>query len=770
MKLLSIKTRWVPALMNVIGLGIAFSIFLILMSQVWWDYRYDRFKGGEDVYVLEVPSPLTPGQYDNTVLRPLIPMMVNCSPDVVTACDYSGSRNDQVGFIQYKDRSGEWVTAYGANYGNTETSVLDVFNITLLEGRRESFSQAGDAIISESTAKLYFPDRDPVGETVRYINDEYRITGIYKDRKENESLVNGFLFHEGEKDLTLPNYGQHQAYLKMAHGADLEAVRKAVADVRLLESQGGYRITQIHDAWFEKDIMGYNAITHGNRTLCIVLLTIAVLFLVISGFNYVNFAMASIPFRIKGINTRKVLGEQRASLIVRQLVQALFLVGCAYLIGVLAMKSVSVTQWGTFLSWNMTPEKNTAILWIGGASALLLAVLSSIAPALYSTSFQPALVLKGSFALPAKGGGLRTATILLQYVLSFIFLICAMMLQRQTSYMVNNNELGFDHDYIVRVSSHGFTKVADVLQEIKNIPGVVDATRGGSPMYFGASRSEMLDGDRRVTYEFTSVHPEYPGFFHLQLVDGRLPLPGEENVALVNESFHEALPSFGVGQTIKNMARVDCPIIGILKDYHSRPLDKDYSPFALFVNESYNAASFMIRIEPTADAAAILKKASDIYSSMKPMIDPEEIETGFLDNDLEMLYEHEIRQTRLIRLSSILSLIITLIGILGVVWLDVRFMSKEIALRKVNGATRKDILRQIGRKYLLIASAGFIIAAPAALAICRRWLEHFAFRTNIPVWLFALAFIIVIGNTIATVTLQAWSAASANPAESLKNE
>ena len=770
MKPLKIKTRWLPALMNLIGLGIAFSIFLILLSQVWWDYRYDRFKGAKDVYVLEVPSPLTPGQYSTSVLRPLIPMMVDCSPDVLTACDYAGSRNDPVGFIKYKDASGEWVTAYGANYAHTETSVLDVFNVTLLEGRREDFSQAGDAIISESTAKQYFPDRDPVGEIVIYSKDEYRIKGIYKDRKENESMVNGFLFHEGEKDLTLPNYGPHKAYLKLAPGADLEAVRKAVANVRLVESQSGYRITQIHEAWFEKDIMGYDDIPHGNRTLCLVLLTIAVLFLIISGFNYVNFAMASIPFRIKGINTRKVLGEQRASLIARQLVQTLVLVGCAYLIGVLAMKGISGTQWGTFLSWNMTPEKNIPILWIGGASALLLAVLSGIAPALYSTSFQPALVLKGSFALSAKGGGLRTATILLQYVLSFVFLICAFMLQRQTSYMVNNNGLGFDHDYIVRVSSHGYTKVADVLEEIKNIPGVVDATRGGSPMQTVSSMSEIMDGDRRVTYEFESVFPEYPGFFHLQLVDGRLPLPGEENVVLVNESFHEALPSLGVGQTIKSMTRNDCPIIGILKDYHARPLDKGFSPFALFINESYNAASFMIRIEPGADAAAILKKASDIYSSMKPMIDPEEIETGFLNNDLEMLYEQETRQTRLIRLSSILSLIITLIGILGVVWLDVRLMRKEIALRKVNGASRKDILRHIGRKYLLIASAGFIIAAPVALAICRRWLEHFAFRTNIPAWLFMLAFIIVIGITVATVTLQAWSAASANPVESLKNE
>ena len=773
MAFLKIKTRWFPALMNLIGLGIAFSIFLILLSQVWWDFRYDRFEGGKDVYLVEIPSPMHEDLYFDRVLRPLIPMIADCTPDIEVACDYFAFRNDQLGRFEYKNVQGEWVKYYGANYANTETAVLDVFNVTLLEGRREDFAQAGDVLIAESTAKMLFPDRNPVGEIIRDLGRiEYRITGIYRDRKENETLINGFLMHEGEKDMSLPNSGSHSGYIKLAPGADLAAVREAVGKVQYLEiPKGGCRITQIHDVWFEKDKETFGYDRGGNKTLCLILLSIAVLFLLIAGFNYVNFAMAAIPFRIRDINTRKVFGASRWALILRQMIQALILVGAAYLIGVVAMKTVSGTQWGTYLSWNMTPEKNTAVICIGAAAALVLAILSGLAPALYSTSFQPALVLKGSFALSAKGGGLRMATMVLQYVLSFIFLICGMLLQRQTSYMVNNNELGFDHDYVLRMSSHLYMKVADVMAEIKNIPGVVDVTRGDSPMVEGmSSTTEIRDGDRVVQISFRDEFPEYPGFFRLQLVDGRLPLPGEENVALINESFREAAPSFGLGTEIQNMYGDKCPVIGILKDFHARTLENDYYPLAIFIRENSNAASFMIRIEPNADAATILEKARDIYTSLKPMIDKEGIETGFLNEDLEKLYEQETRQTRLIRLSSILSLIITLIGILGVVWLDVRFMRKEIALRKVNGASRRDILSRIGWKYLLTAAVGFIIAAPIAYAICRRWLEQFAFRTTIPVWLFALAFVIVICITLVTVILQAWSAANANPVDAIKNE
>ncbi|MBQ9477728.1 MAG: ABC transporter permease [Bacteroidales bacterium] len=773
MQLLKIKTRWFPALMNLIGLGIAFSIFLILLSQVWWDFRYDRFKGGKDVYIVETPHPLYEGKYDDRVLRPLIPMIVDSSPDIVAGCDFTAYKNDPNGFIRFKDAQGAWQKAYGANYANTETSVLDVFNVTLVEGRKEDFVKAGDALISESAAKTYFPNRNPIGEIITYLEqDEYRITGIYKDRQQNETMINGFLLHEGEDDMSLPNHSPHRGYFKLAHGADLVAVREAVAKVQLVKSQSGYRLTQIHESWFEKDVNPGGYSFGGNRTLCLILLSIAVLFLLIAGFNYVNFAMAAIPFRIRDINTRKVFGSSRGALILRQLVQALVLVGAAYLIGVLAMKSISGTQWGTYLSWNMTPEKNTAVLWIGAAAALVLAILAGLAPALYSTSFQPALVLKGSFALSAKGGGLRTVTTVFQFVLSFIFLICAMMLQRQTSYMVNNNQLGFDHDYVLKMESHMYTRVADVAAELKNIPGVVGVTRGESPMVqHNSSTSEIREGDRVVVFSFRDIFPEYPEFFHLQLADGRMPQPGEEFVALINESFHEALPNYEIGSTINQFTgKREFTIIGILKNFNARTLENDYSPLVLFVHENYNASSFMMRIEPNADAAAILDKARNIYHTMKPRIDLQEIETGFLDEDLEKLYEQETRQTRLIRMSSILSLIITLIGILGLVWLDSRFMRKEIAIRKVNGATLRDILTQIGWKYLILAGIGFVIAAPIALAICRRWLEQFAFRTTIPVWIFVLAFVIVICITLVTVVLQAWRAASANPTESLKTE
>ena len=765
MSKLKFKTRWFLALMNLIGLGIAFSIFLILLSQVWWDIRYDRFKGSKQVYVVEAPS-FREGLYRTSVVRPLIPMIADCSPDISIACNYDATRNDKVGLIQIRNAAGEYEEVVGIDYAVTEAAALDLFQVEFVEGRREDFSKKGDALISESAAARYFPGRDPIGETLIYSwADEYRITGIYKDRKENESMVNGILIHQDEEQKSFA-----YCFIKLAPNADLSAVKEAVGKVELAWLKD-LRIVPIHEVWFQKDLDRWGVKTGGNTLLCIVLTAIAVLFLCIAGFNYVNFAMASMPFHIKDINTRKVFGADRRMLVLRQLGRAFLLVGCAFLFGILAMRTLSGTSWSSFLSWNMTPAKNGAVICIGAIAAVLLALVSGLVPALYSTSFQPALVLKGTFATSLKGSGWRTATIALQFVLSFIFIICGMMLQRQTSYMVNNRELGFDFDRVLKVESSLYSSLEDVVARVREIPGVAEVARGGSPMFESlGSMSEIKEADEVVQYGFRFISPEYAGFFHFRLKDGRMPLPGESMVALVNESFAEAVPSYGIGKTLKSVSG-DCTVIGVLEDFHARSLENGFTPLVMIVGgfRAQNFNSFVIRVEPNADVSEILAKARKIYSEMKN-IQEEEIEAGFLHKDIEKLYEQEIRQTRLIRLSSILSLIITLVGILGVVWLDTRFLRKEIAIRKVNGATRREILLQICRKYLLIATVSFIIAAPIAIAICQRWLQHFAFRTNMPVWLFVLALVIVVGITLITVVLQAWMAASANPVESLKNE
>ena len=776
MKVYKIKTPWYTAIMNLIGLGIAFSIFLILMSQVWWDFRYDRFDGGKDVYVVESPSSQE-GLYGLYVVRPVIQMVADSSPEIAVACDYIFKKNDPIGILQIKNKEGQFETVFGSNYAETETSALDVFNVILTRGRREDFAKEGDALISESAAKCYYPDRDPIGETILFeLDREYRINGIYEDRNENESMVNGFLIHEGERDKSLPNRNAHTCYIKLRPDANVEAVREAVGKVQLGEIEKDLRITQIHDSWFEKHIDRWGTKDGGNKLLCILLTAIAILFLGIAGFNYINFAMASIPFRIMDINTRKVFGASRSSLVLNQLFHATIMVGGAFLIGILAMRTISGTAVGSFLSWSMTPERNIPVICIGAMAAIIFVAIVGLVPALYSTSFQPALVLKGPFALSMKGGGLRTFTIALQYILSFIFILCAITLQCQTSYMVNNQELGFNYDRVLKMDSNVFGNIESVALKLRDIPGVEDVTKGEAPMQEDlSSMTEIHDkaSGNVVQYSWRAIPTEYAKFFDLQLVDGRLPFPGEEHVALVNESFLEAVPSFGIGKEIPHFIGSyllgNATIIGILKDFHALSFENAYSPLVFFIGDKWNYSSIMMRLEPNADVKDIIAKARSIYGEMMHVED-EGIETSFLNEDIKKLYEREIRLTRLIRLSSLLSFIIVLIGILGVIWLDTRSTRKEIAIRKVNGATREEIMRQIGKKYLLIAAVSFVIAAPVAIAICQRWLQHFAFRIKLPVWTFILALVVVLWISLVTVWIQAWQAANANPVESLKNE
>ncbi|MBR1926265.1 MAG: FtsX-like permease family protein [Bacteroidales bacterium] len=545
---------------------------------------------------------------------------------------------------------------------------------------------------------------------------------------------------------------------------------KAVGNVNLNGIEKDFRLSGIHPYWFmiDKDLFARKK-TGGNKLMCYILLSIALLFLAIATFNYINFAMASIPFRIRDINTRKVFGASRRILVMRQLLAAAGIVGAAFVFGVLVMRTLDGTSWITFLSGSLSPRKNIPVICLGGAAALAITLISGLIPAFYSTSFQPALILKGTLFMTVRGGGLRTVTLVLQFVLSFIFIITGLTLRHQTSYMVNNNKLGFDHDLVLVMKSHLFSSMSEVADRVRDIPGVVEVARGESPIQeHTSSASELRVNDEVIRYSYRCESPEYADFFKLSVVEGRLPLPGESHVALINESFHEAVPSYGVGQSISDYSGPN-QIIGVLKDFHNRSLQYSYQPMVFFINDKCNASSLMIRVQPGADVKGILEKSRKIYSELRN-IDEEDIETGFLDKDIEKLYEKEILQTSLIEHSSLLSLIIALIGILGLVWFDTRFMRKEVAIRKVNGASAKDILSMINKKYVIISAVGFVIAAPIALAICRRWMSQFAFRTNIPVWIFVVSFIAVMLITLTIVTLQSWRAANANPVNALKNE
>ena len=405
--------------------------------------------------------------------------------------------------------------------------------------------------------------------------------------------------------------------------------------------------------------------------------------------------------------------------------------------------------------------------------ALAAAAASGIITALYSTSFAPGIVLKGSFAISGKGLIFRRISMIAQFVLSCIFLICGLVISRQTNYMMQKDN-GFMSENVVRGNVNLWYRWHECFDEFMKNPEILDVTCGDMPMDESlSSRSQLMSKDNEpVWYSIRNAYYNYFDFFGFRLADGRFPNEGEFGVAVINETFAATFPDFHIGQKLQSMTRRHYEIIGVVEDFSARPLMHKCEPMVYFI-DNLNCSNIYFRMNGnnTAETMRWVEKGlKDMISDRGANPDGITLTVTRLDDDIDSMYSKEVGQTRLITSSSLLCLLIALIGILGIVYFETQVMKKEIAIRKVNGATAGEIIRSLSWKYIIICTIGFMIAVPVSLAIMNRWLSGFAFRTDMSPWIFLLAYLIITALTAATVIIRSWSAASENPVDALKME
>lgn len=755
------KTRISTAL-NIIGMSISLMVFLVLFAQVWFDYSYNRnFDDYRNLYRYERPvyedASVSGYMYTHIVRKEFIDRVKANLSDMVEVCDYADEMTDMGFQMYFKENKFDIPWTY------TDTDFPKVFGLEIVAGSLDDYDHKDAALISESQAKLIFGDSNPVGETLmlEMLQYEFDIVGVYKDMPENCFVMNGLLTNDGGEEDTF--FGVHTAFFHLREGVSPDDVLKSIPELI-----PGSRLTPIAGTHFLADTQTGGK-TYANRTQMLILLSISLLFLVISIFNYVNFSIASIPFRINEINIEKVYGAGRGRLIFKQLKvnAAICLVSFAMAVGL--MEIVSGSQFASFSVCSLAVADNVGALLICLAVAMASAVTGGLVTALYSTSFAPGMVLKGEFAISGKGTSFRRVSMVLQFVLSCVFLICGLMIGRQTDYMVNQDN-GFESEEVLHMKTIVFYPWHKHFDEIKSNPEIIELTSGAMPMEEGlSSREAMLSKDNTdVWYSVRSAHWSYFDFFDFELVEGRFPEEGESGVAIINETFAQTYPEHQVGDRITVLGS-DHEIIGIVKDFNARPLMHNREPI-FYIVADYGMSDVFFKIK-SDDMPATIKWLEDTLGGIFS-INGDNIpwESSFLEDDIKELYHKEIGQSRLISNSSLLCLLIALIGVLGIVYFETQVMRKEIAIRKVNGATTWEIIRSILGRYLLVSSIGFVIALPLSVLIMNWWLSGFAFRAGMPICLYALAYMIISALTATVVALRSYAAASENPVDALKKE
>ena len=437
------------------------------------------------------------------------------------------------------------------------------------------------------------------------------------------------------------------------------------------------------------------------------------------------------------------------------------------------MEAVAGSQFASFSCCSLAVSDNVHAIAIGLTVAMVAALAGGLVSAIYSTSFEPGMVLKGDFAISGKGTAFRRISMVSQFVLSCVFLVCGLMISRQTNYMMQKDN-GFISENVVRVRVNLWYRWHQCFDEFMKNPEIIDVTCGDSPMSEGlSSRSKLMSKDNEpVWYSFRSGYDNYFDFFEFKLVDGRFPNKGEFGVAVINETFAATYPDYQIGSKIKSMYRQEYEIIGVVEDFNARPMMHEHEPMIYHI-DNLNCADmfFKFRSEDISKTVKWIEQSlRDLVSSRGANGDEISVTAAYLEDDIENMYRKEIGQSRLINSSSILCLLIALIGVLGIAYFETQVMRKEIAIRKVNGATTWEIINSLLGRYVLVSSIGFLLAVPVSILIMNMWLSHFAYHTDMSVWIFLLAYLIITALTAAVVLLRSYSAASENPAEALKKE
>jgi putative ABC transport system permease protein len=798
-------------LLNVIGLAIgltaAIFIFLYILDELTYDKSHLNYKR---IYRLESYFVITGKDYRFAVTQmPLGPTLKDEYPEIE---EYVRFVPTGTLFFKFGDKEFQEDSIF-----YTDSTIFDVFTHPFIKGDpKKSLNRPNTIVLTESLARKYFGDVEPIGQTIRTLEGNlYEVTGVIKDLPGNLHLkFTGLLSiatlrdqfgNERFNDRSAGSFWNVSiySYIMLKEGAVVDGIlskfpafydkyMKSIGD----QINGSFTLlvkplAKVHH--YSSDL-GYDQ-TSGNLKYVFVFALVAVLILIIACINYMNLATARSARRSKETGMRKIVGAQRQTLIRQFLLESVVIAILSIIIS-LVLSRIFLPYFNMIanksLSFLFLLKPEIIICFVG--MTILIGLVSGSYPAFYLSSFNPVNVIKGQTDSKGGNGLLRKILVVFQFAISAAMITATIIVESQLNYMQNSYP-GFNKKNLIVMEMRDTTfkkSLEPFRQELLKNPdvrGVAFST--GNPGYnlnITAMRSEGDSGslvDVAINNYF--VDYDYLNLMGMKIVEGRnynRDMKSDINKAfVVNETavrkygwvdstsmargdYASAIGKrFQYGINLDGTALRDGQIVGIVKDFHYASLRNPIDPLVLLLNnEGQNMFFANIRI----NSSNKIKTINYINKVRQDFNDKYPFQYRFLEENLRDYYQGEKRIEMLARTFALLTIIVASIGLLGLSSFLTQTRTKEIGIRKISGASPNNIIALFAKEFSVWVVLANIIATPMVIFFLNKWLRSFPYKTDLHIWIFLVGLVISLIVALLTVSLRVLQAASTNPAEAVR--
>lgn len=766
---------------NIFGLSIGIAMATLMGRFIQEELSYDQFYQNKDrIYRVFQESKINGRERTGiTGSGMLAPALEDYVPEVEVA-----GRTHRVGSAVVKHNEQQYVENLLAYADN---GFINIMELEFLDGNpKEALSNPTDFVISASLAMKIFGSNDGlIGQAININDRPMQITGVYKDMPKNSHYTprSGFISNTAMGQFSWNRVG-HVTYVRLKEGTDPDNLTEklsTIVDDNILDVLPEDAMVDIYfypvpEIWLSG---GEKQQSGGSKATIYSFALIAFFMLLLAAINYMNLATARSMRRAKEIGMRKVIGAKRYHVMLQFLVESVLICSFSVLVGgFLAEMCTSIfndlTGKTVEIGFLQNPELLISLLVFG----FILGILSGLYPAVFLSGFKPTRVLKTAATGSKSNRNVRRVLVTLQFVISVGLIISTLVVYKQITYL-NTKDLGYNSEQVLAMR----LAQADTSEVMKSamlqLPQVSAITATNLMPATGDSGATFIIRDERGEehrdiLSMASIDYDYLSTMELDLVQGRnfsKEFATDINAILINQTMQAKYgwaDPIGKTITINEEGPQTFTIIGVVEDFNMLSLYEPVKPFALFLKPQFDwGPQYLLAKLNVEDAATTIDQLKEVYESIEKN---RPFGSTFIDDYFSRVYEAETKKAQVYLTFSIITIVIACIGLFGLATFVLQQKAKEISIRKVLGASMRDIIRLTSREFVIIILISSLIASPLAWYFLQDWLNTFQYRVNMDMLNILVAMIMALLLALITISIQSIRMARTNPAQTLNHE